>query len=46
MTHGNDYETYRMALKILHEEIEHEEEIGAFKDDINATVEYKNTMQG
>ncbi|MBE6467547.1 MAG: ferritin [Alphaproteobacteria bacterium] len=45
MTHGNDYETYRMAVKILHEEIEHEDEIGCFKDDINALYEYKNKMQ-
>ena len=45
MTHGNDYETFRMATKILREEIEHEEEIGCFKDDINALAGYKNEMQ-
>ena len=46
MTQGKDYETFRVALKILREEIEHEEEIGNYKDDINALVEYKNKMQG
>ena len=46
MTQSNDYETYRMASKILHEEIEHEEEIGSFKNDINMLMEYKNGMQG
>jgi bacterioferritin len=45
MTHGKDYETFRMATKILRDEIEHEEEIGNFKDDINAYSEYKNKMQ-
>ena len=45
MTHGKDYETFKMSLKILHEEIEHEEEIGSFKSDINASFEYKNKMQ-
>jgi bacterioferritin len=45
MTHGNDYETYHMAVKILHEELEHEEEILSFKNDINALFEYKNEMQ-
>ena len=46
MTQSKDFETYRMAVKILHDEIEHEEEIFAFKSDINAMVEYKNGMQG
>ncbi len=45
MTHGNDYETYHMSVKILHDEIEHEEEISAFKSDINALIEHKNKMQ-
>ena len=45
MTHAEDYETYRMAAKILHDEIEHEEEISAFKNDINSMIEYKNSLQ-
>lgn len=45
MTFGKDFDTYRMSADILREEIEHEEEIGTFKDDINAAVQYQNNMQ-
>ena len=34
MTFGKDYETHRLASKILHEELEHEQEITDFQDDI------------
>ena len=34
MTFGKDYETHRVAAKILHEELEHEQEINDFQDDI------------
>ncbi|MBP5352941.1 MAG: ferritin [Alphaproteobacteria bacterium] len=33
MTHGKDYETFRMAEKILKEEIEHEQELEDFTAD-------------
>ncbi len=36
MTFGKDYVTYKMAAKILKEEVEHEQEIGDFGDDIRA----------
>ena len=36
MTFGKDYETHRLASKILHEELEHEQEITDFQDDIAA----------
>ena len=45
MTHGDDYETYHMAVKILHDELEHAEEILSFKNDINMLFEYENEMQ-
>ena len=32
MTFGKDYETHRVAAKILHEELEHEQEINDFQD--------------
>ena len=40
MTFGKDYETFRMSAKILKEELEHEQEIGDFGDDIRAGVKY------
>ncbi len=45
MTFGKDFDTYRMSADILREEIEHEEEIGAYKDDINAAFERKNGLE-
>lgn len=38
ITFGKDYETYRISAKILKEELEHEQEIGDFIDDIDITV--------
>ena len=40
MTFGKDYETFRISQKILKEEIEHEQEIEDFSNDIQATMEY------
>ncbi|MBE6448064.1 MAG: ferritin [Alphaproteobacteria bacterium] len=37
ITHGKDFETFRLSAKILKEEIEHENEIESFGDDIRAT---------
>ena len=45
MTDGKDYDTFRLASKILHEEIEHEQEIGDFKDDIEMSDRYKAGRQ-
>ena len=45
MTFGKDYETYRVSAKILKEEIEHEQEIGDFEEDIKAGIEYGDSMQ-
>ena len=45
MTFGKDYETYRMSAKILKEEIEHEQEIGDFGDDIRAGIKYGDKEQ-
>ena len=45
MTFGKDVATYRMAEKILKEEIEHEQEIGDFKDDIIETMTLGATKQ-
>ncbi len=39
MTHGKDYETFRISEKILKEEIAHEQEIGDFGEDIKAGLE-------
>ncbi len=36
MTCGKDYVTYKISAKILKEEVEHEQEIGDFGDDIRA----------
>ncbi len=40
ITFGKDYETYRISAKILKEELEHEQEIGDFIDDIDITVKH------
>ncbi len=40
MTFGKDYETHRVAAKILHEELEHEQEITDFQDDIISEQEH------
>jgi len=45
MTDGKDYATFRMATKILHEEIEHEQEIGDFKDDIEMWAKHQDKEQ-
>lgn len=45
MTFGKDFVTFNMALEILHDEIEHEEELGAYKADITATFEHKNVSK-
>ena len=37
MTHGKDYETFRISEKILKDEIEHEQEIEGFAEDIEIT---------
>ena len=39
MTHGKDYETFRISEKILKEELEHEQEIGDLGEDIRITME-------
>lgn len=45
MTEGKDFDTYQMAVEILHDEIEHEEEIGAYQEDIAQTFRYHNQPQ-
>ena len=45
MTFGKDYDTFRMSAKILKEEIEHEQEIGDFGDDIRAGIKYKDSFE-
>lgn len=42
MTFGKDYETHRMAAKILHDELEHEQEITDFQNDIISEQEHQN----
>ncbi|MBE6454554.1 MAG: ferritin [Alphaproteobacteria bacterium] len=46
MTESKDFATYQMSLDILKDEIEHEEEIGAFKSDIEAQTRYQDGFQG
>lgn len=46
MTHGKDFATYRMAAEILHDELEHEEEIGAYQEDIDQTFKYHDKKEG
>lgn len=38
MTFGKDFETFRVSAKILKEELEHEQEMGDFIEDIKASV--------
>lgn len=45
MCFGKDHDTYRMAAKILKEELEHEQEIGDFEEDIRLGVELGANMQ-
>lgn len=40
MTMGKDIQTFHISRKILSEELEHEQEIGDFIDDIDAAVEH------
>lgn len=37
---GKDIQTFHISRKILSEELEHEQEIGDFIDDIDAAVEH------
>ena len=43
MCYGKDYDTFRVSAKILKEELEHEQEIGDYIDDIEET---KKHMRG
>jgi len=43
MTFGKDYETHRLSTKILHDEIEHEQEITDFQDDIISEQEHNQS---
>lgn len=45
MTFGKDFVTYYMATDILQDEIEHEGEISAYHDDINASFAHKNALE-
>ena len=45
MTFGKDYETFRMSAKILKEELEHEQEMGDFIEDIKQGVEHGAQLQ-
>ncbi len=45
MTFGKDFETFRMAEKILKEELEHEQEIGDFKEDIIAGIKNQDKIK-
>ncbi len=38
MTFGKDFETFRVSAKILKEELEHEQEMGDFIEDIKAAT--------
>ena len=38
MCFGKDFETYRISEDILHDEIEHEEEIAAYQEDIRTVL--------
>lgn len=40
LTHGTDYETFRLSRKILKEEIEHEQEMEDFMADFETTKEF------
>lgn len=45
MTFGKDFDTFRISAKILKEELEHEQEMGDFIDDIKAGFEHKDALQ-
>lgn len=45
MTFGKDFDTFRVSAKILKEELEHEQEMGDFIEDIKAGVEYGANLQ-
>ena len=45
MTFGKDFVTYKMAAEILEDEVEHEEEIGAYREDIEMTFAHKDEVQ-
>ena len=45
MTFGKDYATFKMATDILKEELEHEQEISDFEEDIRQSVELGSSMQ-
>lgn len=45
MTFGKDYATFHMAADILKEELEHEQEIGDFEEDIRMGAELGANMQ-
>ena len=40
MCYGKDYDTFRVSAKILKEELEHEQEIGDYIDDIEETKKH------
>lgn len=42
ITHGKDYETFRISEKILKEEIDHEQELEDFLADIKSQTEHNN----
>ncbi len=42
LTFGKDFTTYALSADILREELEHEEELNAYKDDIEATFNHQN----
>lgn len=46
MTEGKDIVTYELSAEILKDEVEHEEEIGAYQEDIEQTFRYHNKPQG
>lgn len=45
MTFGKDFTTYKMAAEILEDEVEHEEEIGAYREDIEMTFAHRDETQ-
>ena len=46
MTEGKDIVTYNLSAEILKDEVEHEEEIGAYQEDIEQTFRYHDKPQG
>lgn len=45
LTFGKDYDTFRVSAKILKEELEHEQEMGDFIDDIKSSAQYGEKLQ-